>query len=130
MTSIPAFDFSQGWVSIIQLLLVLILPTIVGLVTDRLAASWVKALVLAVLAALTTLLAGLLDALTAGAAFDWVNAIGTFVVSVMVAQFSYLGILKPWGVIEKAQGSGAIQFIGPSRARIDRDFNFEEKKAA
>lgn len=122
----PIFDFSQGWVSIIQLLLVLILPTVVGLVTDRLTATWVKALVLASLAAATTLLAGLLDALTLGVQFDWLNAVGTFVISVLVAQLSYLGLLKPWGVIEKAQSSTAIQVFGPSESRIAEDFAVED----
>lgn len=130
MTSIPAFDFSAGWVSIIQLLIVIVLPTVVGLVTDRLSASWVKALILAALAAATTLLTSLLDAMMSGAEFDWVNAVGTFIVSVGVAQLSYLGLLKPWGVIDKAQGSNVIQFVGPSEARIARDYNFEEKRAA
>lgn len=124
MTDIPVFDFSQGWVAILQVMLAIVIPVLVGLVTDRLTASWVKALVLAVLSALSVLVTSLLEVLTGGGtfeSFDWVNAVGTFIVSVGIAQLSYLGLWQKWGVTQAAQNTTALQLFGPSLKRLDAE---------
>ena len=118
MTDIPVFDFSQGWVAILQVMLAIVIPVLVGLVTDRLTASWVKALILAALSALSVLVTSLLEVLTGGGtfeSFDWVNAVGTFIVSVGIAQLSYLGLWQKWGVTQAAQKTTALQLFGPSQ---------------
>ena len=124
MTDIPVFDFSQGWVAILQVLLAIIIPVLVGLITDRLTASWVKALILAALSALSVLVTSLLEVLTGGGtfeSFDWVNAVGTFIVSVGIAQLSYLGLWQKWGVTQAAQNTTALQLFGPSPKRFDAE---------
>ena len=124
MTDIPVFDFSQGWVAILQVMLAIVIPVLVGLVTDRLTASWVKALVLAVLSALSVLVTSLLEVLTGGGtfeSFDWVNAVGTFIVSVGIAQLSYLGLWQKWGVTQAAQNTTVLQLFGPSPKRINAE---------
>ncbi len=129
MSQIPLFDFDTPWVAIIQLTLMFILPTLVGLVTDRLSASWIKVALLGGLTFASTILTTLLDTMLAGTEYDWVNMIANGLITWALAIAAYLGILKPTGMAEAAQSSNVIQIFGPSQSRIDQDFNFEEKAA-
>lgn len=130
MNQVPLFDFDTPWIALIQLALMFVLPTLVGLVTDRLAASWVKAALLGGLTFASTTLTTLLDTMLAGTEYDWVNMIVNGLITWALAIAAYLGILKPTGAAEAAQASNVIQMFGPSQSRIDAEFNFDEKKAA
>ena len=97
------FAFTLDPAAVIQLLLAVILPVIVGLVTTRTTNSSTKAWLLASLALVTSLLTGWGDAVAHHAVFDLgvalLGAIPTFVISVA----THFGLWKPTGVAEAAQ---------------------------
>lgn len=115
MNQIPLFDFGTPWIALIQLALMFILPTLVGLVTDRLSASWLKVVLLGGLTFASTILTSLLDSMMAGTPYDWVNMVANGLITWALAIAAYMGILKPTGVIESAQKSTAIQIFGPEK---------------
>lgn len=86
------------------------LPTLVGLVTTRATNASVKAILLLVLSAVQTLIGQVLIAIGDGN-FDWftwiITAIGSFVVGVA----THYGFWKPTGVSDRAQavGSGPME---------------------
>lgn len=88
---------------VIQLLLAVILPIVVGLVTTRVTSGAKKAWLLAGLTLVTSLLTGLGDAVASNAPFDvglaLIAAIPAFAISVA----TYYGLWKPTGVGHAAQ---------------------------
>jgi len=117
---IPVFDFtSNPWLALVQLALVVILPVLVGLVTDRLSAGWLKVLLLGGLTFISTVLTALGVELSGGEAVDWPNVVGNGVITWLFSIGAYFGILKPVGVIDAAQKSSAIQLFGPSAKRVE-----------
>jgi hypothetical protein len=115
--SVPVFDFQNEWLAIVQVALVLVLPILVGLVTDKLSSSLLKVVLLGGLTYAATLLTGLGDALSAGVAFDWVNLAMNGFITWALAAASYAGILKPSGLIAKAQSSTAVQVFDRPHAQ-------------
>lgn len=93
------------WVQMLTLLVSLVLPMLVALATTRLAAPRLKAVVLAVLAAVTGFLSELLDALVNGTAYDLGAAFSTWTYAFILAVAAHFGLLKPAGV---TGSSGAI----------------------
>lgn len=91
---------------LIQFVLATVLPVLVGLVTTKVTSSRTKAILLLLLAAVTSLLTEALSALEVGGSFDLGTAllavIATFVIGVAV-QF---GLWAPTGVTEKVQAVG------------------------
>ena len=89
----------------VQIILTVIMPIMVGLVTTKTTSSALKAWLLAGATLLTSVLAGLYNALMAGTAFDigiaLLAAIPAFAISVAM----HYGLWKPTGVSEKAQES-------------------------
>lgn len=85
-------------VQLLTLLVSVVLPALVALLTSRLASPGVKAIALALLAALVGFLSELADALTAGTPFDAAAALMSWVTAFIVAVASHYGLLKPTGV--------------------------------
>jgi hypothetical protein len=72
-----------------------VLPALVALVTKKLASSGLKAIVLAVLSAVS----GILTSVAAnGGDFDWKKALTSFIVSFVTASATHYGLLKPVGI--------------------------------
>lgn len=98
--------FNVSGLQLLQLLIAVILPVLVGLVTKKVTSEATKALLLLGLAVITALLTELAAAATAGVAYDLGSglllAISTFVVGVAV----HYGLWKPVGVTAKVQAIG------------------------
>jgi hypothetical protein len=120
MNDIPVLDFHTPVVALIQLVLFVGLPWLVGQITDKLTASRVKVILLGSLTLLGVILTRLLDIAIADAwaTVDWIALINVAVnwaVGWALAQsLGYNAILKPTGAIAAAQKSNVIQLFGPS----------------
>lgn len=108
MDTIPIFDWSNWPLALTQLILVIALPILVGLVTDRLTASWIKVLLLGGLSFASVVLTALVYQFSGGEP-DWPNVIGNGLVTWALGIVTYLGVLKNLNVVQKAQESKAIQ---------------------
>jgi small basic protein len=87
-----------SWVQLLTLLVSVILPILVALATNRLSSPGVKAVVLALLAALVGFLSELLDALVDNTAFNLGAAVMSWVTAFIIAVASHYGLLKPTGL--------------------------------
>lgn len=98
-------EFDVPLVPVLQLVLGVLLPVLVGLVTTRATSSGAKAVLLAALSVVTSLLTELVGALQAGTVYNLgfalVLGLGTFIVAVA----THYGLLKPTGVSSAAQGT-------------------------
>lgn len=104
--------FTLDWVLVIQLLVSTVLPLLVGLVTKVATDGGVKAVILACLSLVTSLLAELGNALAEGTPYDLgvglILALPTFIIAVS----TYYGILKPTGIALKVQQIGDSEHHG------------------
>lgn len=100
------FEFTVDAIAVAQLMVAVVLPVLVGLVTTRVTASGLKAVILAALAVISAMITEAVDANMAGQAYDigqgLINAIGTFVIAVAI----HYGLWKPTGVSQRAQETG------------------------
>jgi small basic protein len=87
-----------SWVQLLTLLVSVILPILVALSTNRLASPGLKAVVLALLAAVVGFLSELLDALVDNTSFDLGTAVMSWVTAFIIAVASHYGLLKPTGI--------------------------------
>jgi hypothetical protein len=83
-----------------------VLPIIVAIVTDRVASGGVKAVVLLLLAALSSFLTEWLTALNASASFDFAQAGYGVLMTFVVAVAAHFGLWKPAAVTGE-QGAAA-----------------------
>jgi hypothetical protein len=88
---------------VIQVLVSTVLPLLVGLVTKTVTSGGVKALLLAALALLTSMLTELGTALAAGTTYDVGVGLLLAVPTFLVAVGMHFGIWKPIGAATKAQ---------------------------
>lgn len=97
--------FDVPLIPVLQLILGVVLPVLVGLATTRATSPGAKAVLLAALSVLTSLLTELIAAVQAGTVYNLglalVLGLGTFIVAVS----THYGLLKPTGVSTAAQGS-------------------------
>lgn len=97
--------FDIPLIPVLQLVLGVVLPVLVGLVTTRATSAGRKAVLLAGLAVVTSLLTELVAALQAGTVYNLglalVLGLGTFIVAVA----THYGLLKPTGVSHAAQST-------------------------
>lgn len=97
--------FDVPLVPVLQLFLGVVLPVLVGLVTTRATSAGRKAVLLAGLSVVTSMLTELVAALQAGTIYNLGLALllglGTFIVAVA----THYGLLKPTGVSTAAQRS-------------------------
>ncbi len=88
---------------IIQLVLTLIMPLVVGLVSTKATAGAIKAWLLAGLTLLTSILTGLGDALATGSTFDLGASLLIAIPAFAISVSTYYGLWKPTGVGGTAQ---------------------------
>lgn len=94
------FDVS-GW-QLLQMVVTVLLPVIVGLVTTRATDPALKALLLAALSIITNLLTEMLDAVNAGDPYNLGTALVSGVFSFIVAVGMHYGFYKPTRIADKA----------------------------
>ncbi|HRJ06875.1 MAG TPA: hypothetical protein PK911_05010 [Candidatus Saccharibacteria bacterium] len=111
ITNAPVVVFSFDWAIVVQILLAVVMPLLVGLVTTRVTSGSVKAWLLAGLTLVTAVITQLGAAITSGTPFDLglalLSTIGAFIVSVG----TYYGFLKPTGIAVKAQDVEATTIV-------------------
>ena len=108
---ITEFDNNAVWV--LNLVVTVLLPLLVGLVTKQSWSSAVKAVLLLVLAAITGLGSELLDAATSNSPYDLQVGALAAVQALVVAIAVHFGLWKPIGATEAAQNTGLTD--GPNR---------------
>ena len=123
--TVPIFDFNTPWVALIQIALFVLLPQLVGLVTDKLTDPKVKTLLLGGLTLVSSALTFVLDYAVSDtwATFDpiaLVNLVVNFVITWGLANAFYGRVLKPLGATEAAQNSNLIQIFGPAKSEDRR----------
>lgn len=98
--------FEPNWVLVLQLLVAVVLPVLVGLVTKVTTAPGRKAVLLLLLSLVAGVLGDVTNALTSGTNIDLFTTllywIGTFVIGVAL----HYGLLKPGGVSDWAAETG------------------------
>lgn len=92
---------------LLNLLLAVVFPVLVGLVTTKVTSSTVKAALLATISLASGLVSGLLAAVLAGVPFDLIGALLTGGAAWVIALATHLGFWKPTGVTEVVQSVGA-----------------------
>lgn len=106
-TAPVAVAFTLDPAAVVQLLLAVVMPVLVGLVTTRVTAAGRKAWLLATLTLVTSLLVELARSIATGSTFDvgiaLLAALPAFVISVA----THYGLWKPTGVSTAAQDVGA-----------------------
>lgn len=97
--------FEPSWTLVVQFLLATIMPLLVGLVTTRVTSGRIKALLLAGLTLITTLLTTLYNGLN-GEPVEWFSVIFTTVASFVVSVAIHFGLWKPVGAAQALQELG------------------------
>lgn len=98
-------SFSLDLVTVLQLVAGTFLPLIVALVTKVTTHPGVKAVVLAALALVSSLLSQIIDALVTGTPLDVGQALLLALPTFVVAVALHFGLWKPTGVAESVQES-------------------------
>ncbi|ACY35933.1 hypothetical protein CMP1-37 [Clavibacter phage CMP1] len=98
--------FEPSWIQLISLLTGLVLPLLVGLVTTKVVSAGKKAVLLAVLAFVASILTELLSAIQAGEVFDLAASLYLGIQTLVVAVAIHYGLWKPTGA------SAALQNVG------------------
>lgn len=92
-------------VQVLSLVVGVVLPLLVGIVTKQSTDPGVKAVLLALLSAVSGFLAEYLTALNTAQNFDWGTVAMTFLGTFLVAVGMHYGLWKPTGVADAAQSS-------------------------
>lgn len=95
--------FSLDPALVIQLLLAVILPIGVGFVTTRITSAAKKAVLLAALTLITSLITGLGDAVASNTPFDLGVALFLALPQFCISVAMHYGLWKPTGISEAAQ---------------------------
>jgi hypothetical protein len=103
--------FTLDPAQVVQLILTIILPIVVGLVTTRETRGAVKAWLLAGLSLVTSVLTELAHALATAATFDLGVALLAAIPTFAIAVATYYGLWKPTGVGVKAQDVEATTLL-------------------
>ena len=103
VTNAPVVVFSLDWAIVIQIVLAVFLPILVGLVTTRVTKGSIKAWLLAGLTLATSVLTQLGQAIAAGTAFDIGLALLAVIPAFAISVATYYGLWKPTGVGQSAQ---------------------------
>lgn len=112
----PEIVLSLDVPQLLNLLLAVVFPVLVGLVTTKVTSSLTKTILLATISLASGLVSALLAALIAGVPFDLIAALLTGLAAWIIAIATHLGFWKPAGVTER------VQAIGSDRALLRRDF--------
>lgn len=85
------------------------LPVLVGLVTTKVTAGGLKAVLLAALSIVTTVLTAALSAWSAGEAFDLIATVPASLATFTIAVATHYGLWKPTGVSETVAEIGVTE---------------------
>lgn len=108
------YTFTLDPVLIIQFVVAVLLPVLVGLVTQRSTRPGVKATLLALFSFVASILTGLVDAIVAEVPFDFGTAFVLGLPTFVIAVSTHYGLWKPTGVSATVQDVG-----GPKHAARD-----------
>lgn len=95
--------FTMDTLTVVQFIIAFVLPLLVGLVTKRVTHSGIKAVLLAGLNLLLSLLTELARSLTAGQVYDIGAALFLALPAFVMSVGGHFGIWKPTGAATKAQ---------------------------
>lgn len=100
-------QFMPSWVGLLTLVVSVVLPVLVGLVTQVKTNPTLKAVLLVVLAAVTGFLSELLNALVTGSVYDIFTGLITFITALIIGIALHFGFWKPTGVTDAVQRVGS-----------------------
>lgn len=103
VTNAPVVVFSLDWAIVIQIVLAVFLPILVGLVTTRVTAGSIKAWLLAGLTLVTSVLTQVGQAVASNTPFDLGLALLAVIPAFAISVATYYGLWKPTGVGKAAQ---------------------------
>lgn len=103
----PEIVFNLSLATVVQILLAVILPILVGLVTTHVTSSSKKAWLLAGLTAVTSLLVELGRSIANGTPYDLGVALLSVIPAFAISVAMHYGLWKPTGTAERAQAIGA-----------------------
>lgn len=104
---IPEIVLALDVPQLLNLLLAVIFPVLVGLVTTKVTSSTLKAVLLASISLASGLVSALLTTVIAGVPFDLIAALLTGFAAWIIALATHLGFWKPTGVTEVVQSIGS-----------------------
>jgi hypothetical protein len=111
VTNVPVVAFTLDWAVVVQILLAVAMPVLVGLVTTRVTASNIKAWLLATLTLVTSLLTELLRSITTSTPFDLGIALLAVIPAFVISVSTYYGLWKPTGIAGAAQDVEATKLV-------------------
>jgi hypothetical protein len=111
VNNVPAFTFSLDAAVVIQLLLTIVMPIIVGLVTTRTTSGRAKAWLLAGLTLVSSVVTGIGVAINTGQPFDLGVALLLAIPQFAISVATYYGLWKPTGVGAAAQDVEATTIV-------------------
>lgn len=111
ITNAPVIVFSLDWAIVIQIVLAVVLPILVGLVTTRVTAGSIKAWLLAGLTLVTSVVTQLAAAVSNGTPFDLGLALLAVIPAFAISVATYYGLWKPTGVGERMQDVEATTLV-------------------
>lgn len=117
VTNAPVVIFSLDWAIVIQIILAVFLPILVGLVTTRVTAGSVKAWLLAGLTLATSVITQLSQAVSSNTPFDLGLALLAVIPAFAISVATYYGLWKPTGVGVAAQKVEATTLV--DRDKVD-----------
>ena len=100
------FTINLDLPQVLNLLLAVVFPILVGLVTKTVTSSRVKAILLATITFAVTFVTALLSAVLAGEPLDVIGTLLTCLAAWLIAVASHFGLWKPTGVAAAAQRVG------------------------
>lgn len=100
-----SFEFAVNWVQVLQFVIAVLLPLLVGLVTTKVTRADVKAVLLIVLSFASGLLTEILVAAQSNLVYDLAAGLFTGLTTLVIAIAIHYGVWKPTGASEAAQNS-------------------------
>lgn len=104
---------------VLQSVITVVLPVLVGLVTKKITSSGAKAVLLAGLSVVSSLLTEIMNATQSGATYDLGRGLLVALFTFIGAVSLHYGLFKPVGVAEKAQEVG----MGKEPAFVDHTYD-------
>lgn len=104
----PQIIFSVDWAIVIQLVLAVFLPIAVGFVTTKVTSGGKKAVLLAALTLVTSIVTQLGEAVASSGVFDLGLALLAAIPAFAISVATHYGLWKPTGVTDKVQDIGNV----------------------
>lgn len=105
----PQLSFTFSWVLFLQLATGVLIPVIVGIVTTKATNAGTKAILLAFLSLVSSLLLEILNAAQTGTAYDVGQGLFLFLPTFVIAVATHYGFWKPTGTSAKVQELGSSE---------------------